>query len=220
MRKLIVASTYTEISPFYNFLQKSYHSKNQFSFVSEQHDIDILIHGVSSMLTAYHLGAHLATNHYDQIIQAGIAGSFDYNLKPGQVVEVTTDQFGDIGAQNKEGTFLDAFELGLLADEFPFNNKKLTNPSPLLWEAWPAVNAVTVNTVTGTQSSIDSIKEKYDPQIETMEGAAFFYCCLDCKMPFVALRSISNYVEPRNKANWKLELAVEELNIALRNLVA
>ncbi|HRR11988.1 MAG TPA: hypothetical protein P5139_08260, partial [Tenuifilum sp.] len=47
--------------------------------------------------------------------------------------------------------------------------------------------------------------------IETMESAAVFYVCLKLGKPFFCLRAVSNYVEPRNRQNWKIDIAVQNL---------
>ena len=52
-----------------------------------------------------------------------------------------------------------------------------------------------------------------------MEGAAFFYVCLQEKIPFLQIRSISNYVEKRNKSNWNIPLAIDNLNVVLLDII-
>ena len=52
-----------------------------------------------------------------------------------------------------------------------------------------------------------------------MEGAAFFYICSGEKIPFLALRSISNRVEPRNKNNWNIPLALDNLSEKLKEII-
>jgi len=52
-----------------------------------------------------------------------------------------------------------------------------------------------------------------------MEGAAFFYVCQLQKIPHIQIRSISNYVEPRNRANWNISLAIKNLNEVLWKLI-
>jgi futalosine hydrolase len=42
--------------------------------------------------------------------------------------------------------------------------------------------------------------------------------CLTEKIPFAELRAISNYVEPRNRDNWKMKEAIENLNTILIEL--
>jgi futalosine hydrolase len=45
-----------------------------------------------------------------------------------------------------------------------------------------------------------------------MEGAAVLYSCEQTGIPCLQVRSISNYVEPRSKESWKIDLAVKNLN--------
>lgn len=59
---------------------------------------------------------------------------------------------------------------------------------------------------------------KYNPEIETMEGAAVFFVCLKEGIPFFELRSISNMVEPRDINNWNIPLALKNLNQTLQNI--
>ena len=60
--------------------------------------------------------------------------------------------------------------------------------------------------------------EKYHPDIETMEGAAFFYVCSREKIPFMALRAVSNIVEPRDREKWNIELALANLSVKLNEV--
>ena len=63
------------------------------------------------------------------------------------------------------------------------------------------VRAITVNSATGSEATIRKLVKKFNPDIETMEGATFFYICSREKIPFLAIRAISNRVEPRDKSN-------------------
>ncbi|MCB0705698.1 MAG: hypothetical protein KDC34_10330, partial [Saprospiraceae bacterium] len=69
-----------------------------------------------------------------------------------------------------------------------------------------------VQKVHGSEASIRRIREKYDPDLESMEGAACFYVCMLEGVPFLQIRAISNYVEPRNRDNWEIGLAIDKLN--------
>ena len=51
-----------------------------------------------------------------------------------------------------------------------------------------------------------------------MEGAAFFQACMTEGVAFSEIRAISNYVEPRNRDNWKIAEAIENLNKTLIEL--
>lgn len=81
------------------------------------------------------------------------------------------------------------------------------------------VKAVTVNTVTGTRETAGRLMLKYDPDIETMEGAAFFYVCSREGIPFIAFRAVSNRVGIRDRGSWNIALALENLALVLENLL-
>jgi futalosine hydrolase len=73
------------------------------------------------------------------------------------------------------------------------------------------VRAITVNKVHGNDDSIMKTSLLLSPQIESMEGAAFFYVCMKMNIPCIQIRAISNYVERRNRENWNIPLALESL---------
>jgi len=78
---------------------------------------------------------------------------------------------------------------------------------------------LSVNKVHGNSSSIEQLQKQFDADLESMEGAAFFQACLIEKIPFLQVRSISNYVESRNRDNWDIPGAIEALNEVLIQLV-
>jgi futalosine hydrolase len=51
-----------------------------------------------------------------------------------------------------------------------------------------------------------------------MEGAAFFYVCSRENIPFLAIRAVSNKVEPRNREKWNIPLAIKNLSEKLGEL--
>jgi futalosine hydrolase len=78
------------------------------------------------------------------------------------------------------------------------------------------VKGLTLNTVSGEKKQIKKLKEKFDADIETMEGAAFFYVMKHFEMPFVQIRVISNAVEPRDKNKWSILKAQVKLSEFLK----
>jgi len=81
------------------------------------------------------------------------------------------------------------------------------------------VEGVTVNKVHGSQLSIQKVIKQFSPDVESMEGAAVSYVCMQQQIKFIQIRAISNYVEKRNKSAWNIPLAVRNLNIMLQKLV-
>ncbi|HHB78802.1 MAG TPA: futalosine hydrolase [Saprospiraceae bacterium] len=211
MRILIVAATTEEILPFLQWMEQQ---------PTETHQIDTLVTGVGLVATTFHMTYILSHNEFDLVIQAGIAGSFRKNIPIGQTVFVLTETIADLGSEDQDGSILSAFDMGFIKkDEFPFENGKIHNPAAESAGFLQQVHAISSNTSHGSQTSIDRLIKQYDPDIESMEGAAFFYACRMMNVPFLEIRAISNYVEPRQKSNWNIPLAIDQLNETLIGII-
>lgn len=219
MQILLVSATIFEVAPALNWFEKHFTLNEQGVFQQKNLSVFPLITGVGSTATAFHVGQFLAQNQPDLAINAGVAGDFDRNFRLGDVLNVATERFGDLGVEDADGRFTDLFELGLLEKNTPpFANGLLRNPAAEQASFLPSVHGLTVNKVHGSPASIAAIQAKYpDAQSESMEGAAFFYACLLAKIPFLEIRSISNYVEARDREKWNIPLAINNLN---RTLIA
>lgn len=183
---------------------------------------ELLVTGVGAVATTLFLTKATQTNRYSLIVNVGIAGSFSPELKVGDVVVVSQDTFADFGVDNR-GKFLSVHESGLVnVNEFPYESGVLKwpyrNHFPVL-NTFREVTGITVSTATGSEGRINALTELFSPEIETMESAAVFYCCLESKIPFICLRSISNRVEPRDVSKWNIPLAVENLCRNTKNII-
>lgn len=213
MKTLIVAATETEISPLLHFLRISEIEKGKSSQAPQQ-NIDVLITGVGIFNTAYILAKHLSLNRPKFILNAGIAGSFDYEIQLGEVVNVTTETFGDLGAENdKEFLSLDELNLGS-SKVIPAIRPQLNGIAELR-----KVSAITVNKTHGNERSIETVRNKFGADIESMEGAAVEAICTNENIACLQLRSISNYIEKRDKNKWQIPLAVKNLNDFIISLI-
>lgn len=217
MRILIVAATPFEVAPLIQHLEQEPFEQEQPSlFRKGENEVRLLITGVGIALTTHHLTRVLARQRYDLVINAGIAGSFQRSLKIGDVVQVVSEQFGDLGVEEADGSFSDVFSMGLIDPNFPpFEGGKLVQPREEPIPGMPVAEGLTVNRVHGYPPSIEACKQRYRVDLETMEGAAFFLCCLSEEAPFLAVRAISNYVEARNREAWNIPLAIGNLNETL-----
>ena len=212
----IVAATPFEIDPLIIYLKEHFMEKDGLLFEKNDVLVHVLITGVGIPLTALNLGSYFGKVEPGLAINAGIAGALNLNLKIGDVVNVVSERFGDLGIEESDGRFTDVHELGLInADETPFEKGVLNNPKAVDQQFLPPANGLTVNKVHGNTSSINSVKSKYNADVESMEGAAFFLACLMSKVDFIEIRSISNFVESRNKENWNIPLAIDNLNQTL-----
>lgn len=204
MQILVVAATKFEIAPF----------------TKKKIPVDILITGVGVPATLFHLQKQLFKKKYDLIIQAGIAGSFTNNIQLGETVMVARDCFADIGMQEK-GRFIPIFESGFVKpNEFPYSGGWLVNKkNPREKGSSKVVKAVTVNTISDSKTQKQMLINTYGADIESMEGAAFHFVCLQEKIDFLQIRAISNKVGVRDKTKWKMKEAIACLNEVLTSIV-
>lgn len=207
---LITAATFEEIQLLFQYLKKNYNFKKintqHFVFDVHNHHWHLVITGVGMVSTSYHLGK-LSANKYDWAVNVGIAGAFDKALKIGEIVIIQEDIFSEMGAEDGSH-FIPLSQLHL-------GNEKIIPKKlfvPKFFSYIKTVKAITVNTVHGKLSSIKEVTKLYQPQVETMESAAFYFACEQNKWKNCVIRSISNYVEKRNKDKWNIPLAIKNLN--------
>jgi futalosine hydrolase len=211
---LLVAATENEIKTTSDWLSSVKGSVNG-------HEVEVLITGVGSTAASYAITRQLLWRSPEMVIQAGIGGSFNNGYPPETVAFIAEEVFADLGVfQNN--SFDDIFDLGLTgADDHPFTSRMLVNPQPEPWVKYglPFVRGATINCISSTDRQIEAIRNKYQPVIESMEGAALHYACLMEHIPFIQLRAVSNFVGERDKNKWKLIEAITVLNEKLRRIL-
>lgn len=185
--------------------------------------INTLVTGVGSISTAWAMKQWITENgRPDFALNSGIAGSYQDDILIGDVVMPICDCFADIGIEDGEN-FLTLFESGLSdSNEFPFKDGILLADgvfSEKMKNRIKGVRAITVNTSTGTELTRSKMLSKFNPDIETMEGATFFYICKRENIPFLALRAISNRVGYRNLKNWNIQLALDNLSEKINEIL-
>jgi futalosine hydrolase len=205
MKTLVVAATKAEVAFFYQHFNLP-----EGDFI-ESKNFDLLITGVGMVATAFSLGQYLTPNKYNLVINVGIAGCFDRNIKLGSLLNISEDIFAELGAENGDD-FLTITDLGFGENQFKAKSKKIID--------LPSVKSITVNCVTGSEKSIRNLKKRINPTTESMEGAAVFYACKHQNIDCLQIRSVSNYVEPRNKENWEIGLAIRNLNEWMISLIS
>jgi len=211
MKVVISAATTGEWMPTFLDVNELYTNKSK--------RLKLLFHqsGVGMLAAAISITRMVYEEKPDLIIQAGIAGTFDKKMHLGKVVTVNNEILGDTGVE-EEGKWKDLFDLKLEKSSYhPFEKRKL--PNQYLKEynllKLSEVSSITVNEITTNKERIDQLIKKYEPGIESMEGAALHYVCREMNVPFIQIRSISNYVGERDKTKWKMKEAIEHINQTL-----
>ena len=214
MNYLLIAATTKEIEPFLEWLRTA--------AVNKKNNLpDVLITGIGLTATAYHLTRQLQLKKYDLVIQAGVAGCFNKKLLLGSVVVVKRDVIADQSViELKQLKTL--FDLKLLpASQFPYTKTWLINPHTDLLKktTLKQVKGISVNEITTSKQKVTFYEKSFNAVTESMEGAALHYTCLMENVPFLQLRSMSNYIAERNKKNWNMKESIVNLNQELIQLV-
>jgi futalosine hydrolase len=183
-------------------------------------DVHFLQTGIGLTNTALHLGHYLQLMQKERqpdeshlVLHAGIAGSYRRDIPLCSVGTIISETFADLGAEMADGSFEDFFKMGLMAtDEAPFEQGRIWNKAASEFAFLPQWNGLSVQRVSGTQPTIDAIRQRYPfGDVESMEGAAFFQTCQFYGVQHLAIRSISNYVEVRNRSSWRIAEAIDAL---------
>jgi futalosine hydrolase len=214
---LLIAATSAEIFPFVNHFKIPLNTEFSIGHIQ----IITIVSGAGMVATAFSLGITLRNFQPDFILNVGIAGAIDRTIELGTLVNVVQDYFYRFGAEDND-QFISASQIGIINPElehlqsspFTIERNELLNSVELLRK----VHGITVQTVNGNATSIKKLKLQHpEAQTESMEGAAVFYAGFMEQIPVIQLRSISNYVEPRNRASWKIPEAIMVLNDFLIN---
>jgi futalosine hydrolase len=201
---VLVSATWLEIEPVIHFL-KQYQGLSPETFFYGRLEITFCVTGAGMVCTAFELGK-LNNRNIVFAINAGLGGSFGKHAI-GDVVNVIDDRFPELGAEDGDNFIsIDDLQLGKqkVSVERPLNNSFISKI--------PTASGITVNTVHGNHSSIEKVTGKYDPDIETMEGAAFIHAANSFGWQAIQLRAISNKVEKRNRDAWDVQRAIKALN--------
>ncbi len=159
------------------------------------------------------------------VILSGVGGGFaQAGVKVGDLAVIEREAYGDTGAWSAQGDWLSTEELGLpLAEvagrpvwnEFPLDAALARRAQDLLQrhvEGREVVHrglGVTNSTGCGTAEGAERLWQRWQPLVESMEGAAAAHICLLYGMPLVELRGISNLVGPRDRSSWQVEAAAK-----------
>ena len=119
MRILLVSATEKEINlVIQNAREVKKTGSYLFSGSYNNLQVDFLIAGIGLPVSIFRLTRQLSCNNYDLVINPGIAGSFKEEYPIGSVVSVASEQFGDLGVDDR-GEFKTLFDLGFVDKKYP-----------------------------------------------------------------------------------------------------
>ena len=192
-------------------------------------DVKLLVSGPGIVNTAQALTAMIESERPQLIVQSGCAGVFRQSGLTIGDVSIATQEF-DIhsGLESSSNCYI--------PDDLPFelinntqmNNKdalKLKNHYPLneelINQAYQILKSdnvfsdyqiktgpfITVSTITTTDTRANVLFNKFSPCMEQMEGSAAAHIAIFYNIPFIEIRSASNFAGKRDPGSWNLDLA-------------
>lgn len=203
MKILFVAATDVEIMGIKNWI-------NLQPSLTFSHNYSFLTTGIGIARATFVATKVLHQQKVDFVIQIGIAGSFHESIKIGDVVNVKSDQFSDLGADTQAG-FLSLPQLSIEESDFSVTSFQKTSFSPPPLDDLTEVVGITSDTIHNRDARIEEIKKTIQPDIESMEGAAIMYVCQQMCVPNIQIRAISNLVAPRSENRWNIDIALDSL---------
>ena len=214
MNCLVIAATPIEIRPLLEKLKEGNIP------ISNSIQLDVLITGIGLLATSYSLQKQIQLKRPDLIIQAGVGGCFDKTMKLGRVFIIKKEAIADQSVVELNA-LKTLFDLDLVpANQPPYQKGWLVNPHSILKKLrLPKVTGISVNEIATQPQKVRFYKKQFNPLIESMEGAALHYVALQEGIPFIQLRSTSNYIAERNKKNWNMPAAIHSLNQSLLDLL-
>lgn len=210
MNCLVVAATAIEITPFLELYRSGKISG----------DVDVLVTGIGLTASTYTLTRQFALKRPGLVIQAGVGGCFDRSIPLGTVMAIKQEAIADQSVIELD-KLKTLFDLQLVPqDQYPFSKGWLLNKGAAFKKIrLKKVSAISVNEITTSKDKLRFYQERFNPVVESMEGAALHYVCLQEKIPFIQIRSLSNYIAERNKKNWNMKESIVNLNKELLKIV-
>ena len=200
---LAIAATQLEMDPFIDAINGT------------ESQCITLVGGVGPVETALRLATFLAKQQgvIDLVVNFGIGGAYidEENAHPNllDICLAECEIAGDFGVCLEES--MEYFDTALSGGvEYPVDKQWFEKSSKVLKQKRIVFHSgpfITVNSVSGTRKRGDMLQRRWNGLCENMEGASVARVCREFGLPFVELRSISNLVEDRNQASWKLHEA-------------
>ena len=168
--------------------------------------LDVIATGVGPVDAALGIARALAAQHYDAVINAGIAGGFRDRCTVGDAVVCSREDYAELGLEDG-GTFPlpDGLELQrtVAADA--------TLLRPFLDGLIPVIvgRGVTSATVTSTTARALVLAHRFRPDVESMEGFAVLRGALQAGVPAIEIRGVSNLVGERGANEWNFRAGAE-----------
>ncbi|SDJ02651.1 futalosine hydrolase [Alteribacillus bidgolensis] len=182
---------------------------------------DVIAGGVGLAEAAASTAIALTKDSYTAVVSAGIAGGFRAQTELGSIVVASEIWGADLGAETNEG-FYDLEKLNLGCSRYqcdPLLTDKLCTSIAERGLKAQTGAILTTAAVTGTAKTAENLAVRVpEAKAEAMEGFGVAVSAQKFDVPVFEIRSISNFVGPRDRDNWKIKEALAVLEQASNGL--
>lgn len=192
-------------------------------------DVEVIVTGIGMVNAAHALTVRLLRDPAPAlVIQTGIGGAFpDSGLAVGRVALASEEIYGELGVMTPSGWEpVDTFGFPVipargphpaLFNRLPLDAALVARARAAAGDAVASGPFLTQSQVTGVTALGAALFARFGACVESMEGAAAAHVCLLHDCPFLEVRGISNLVEDRNRAAWRVpEAAAAAQQVTLR----
>lgn len=179
--------------------------------------IGLVICGAGLVSAATGTARILAVKPPKAILLMGICGAYaNAGLSQGSVVRVESSYLADFGAFDHDGSLLGAEQLDL--GQARWNSSPVSEFPEVLPDlrsrflSLPAAQSASVQAACGTNELAEHRAHIAMATIEEMEGAAVLSVAEAFRVPVFHVRAVSNRAGTRNRAEWRLDLALQGLH--------
>jgi futalosine hydrolase len=179
----------------------------------------VLPGGMGKTNAAQALTAVLESENAAAVIGFGVGGAYPGSgLDVGSIAVATEETYGDEGVDtpdgwiSTEGIGIPLLETGSgrIFNRFPLDADLIRAAGEALRAAelpFRAGGFLTVSSCSGTHRRGLELAARFGAICETMEGAAYAHVAAVYERPFLEVRGISNHVEDRDLARWRIDAA-------------
>jgi len=170
--------------------------------------------GIGKANTAATLAAFAQRRRFKRVLLFGIAGAYaGSSLQVGDAALADKEVQADLGLRDggMKGMGFPTLVVGTdhYHNRFPLDKAFTTELKKKL--GLPGRQFLTRDLVSENPSEARQLSLKWEADLENMEGAAFAQTCLWLGLAGAELRSISNTAGIRDKSQWRIKQAVENL---------
>jgi futalosine hydrolase len=178
-------------------------------------NVEILVTGVGPVEAAVTTTRALAASSPDIVINAGIGGGFRGRAAVGDAFAIDSDYLAELGLE--DGTPMPPLPGGARLIARADSDEELIE---LCRGTGARVgSAITVATITTTSQRAANLADRFEAEIEAMEGFAVMRAAGTAGIPALELRGVSNLVGPRAEGGWDFDAGARSVAVLLNRFL-